>query len=213
MSRTKGSENKDSGERKRRILNGIWKAMRAANGKPLSWREMAVAGGVGPATLAHHFGKRDDVVEAILIAKREEGIEALSTLATPSSEDVETSLRDALDHMIVGLTQFDVGDLVGIGFAEGMYHERIGPAFVTQGLEPILMNVEQRLKTHQKAGAVAHDVDIRAAAIMLVSPVLLTFTHQRPLGGAAIVPTDLTALAHQSAKSVAAFCGGLISNR
>ena len=30
MARTKGSENKDSGERKRQILNGIWKAMRAA---------------------------------------------------------------------------------------------------------------------------------------------------------------------------------------
>ena len=207
MARTKGSENKDSGQRKRRILNGIWKAMRAAEGKPLSWREMAVAGGVGPATLAHHFGKRDDVVEAILEAKRHEGLEALQTLATPSSDNLETSLRDALEHMIVGLTQFDVGDLVGIGVAEGLYHERLGPAFLRQGLEPILQNVEQRLIAHREAGAVGKVADIRAAAIMLVSPILLTFMHQQPLGGAAIVPTDLAALARQTAQSVAAFCG------
>lgn len=211
MARTKGSENKDSGERKRQILKGVWRAMRDADGKPLSWREMAVAGGVGPATLAHHFGKRDDVVEAILTAKREDGIEALKTLASPSSDDLEQSLQDALAHMIIGLTEFDVGDLIGVGFAEGMYHERIGPAFIREGLEPILENVERRLKAHQSAGYVAGDIDTRAAAIMLVSPVLLTFTHQEPLGGASTFPTDLSKLARQTAKSVAAFCGPIKS--
>ncbi|MEM8648747.1 MAG: hypothetical protein AAGF86_20725, partial [Pseudomonadota bacterium] len=88
MARTKGAANKESAQRKREILEGIWLAMRAANGRAISWREMATAGGVGPATLAHHFGKRDDVVAAVLGEKRDQGAEPLEVLAEPTSSDL-----------------------------------------------------------------------------------------------------------------------------
>ena len=202
MARTKGSGNKDSAERKRQILDGIWQAMRESKGKPLSWREMAAAGGVGPATLSHHFGKRDDVVAAILTAKCEEGAEPLGVLAKPTSHDLEQSLVDALDHMILGLTQFDVGDLVGLGMAEGMYHETLGPQFVRDGLEPIIDGIQKRLQTHQDNGDVHSNVDLRSAAILLSSPILLTYTHQTPLSGNTVVLSDLYALARSAAKSV-----------
>lgn len=204
MARTKGSTNKDSDARKRQILDGIWRAMRNAKGKPLSWREMAVAGGVGPATLAHHFGKRDDVVAAILTAKRIEGAEPLAILAEPTSSDLKESLTDALEHMILGLTQFDVGDLVGLGLAEGMYHETIGPQFVRDGLEPIIEGLTARLEAHRDRGDIANEADLRLAAIMLASPVILTYAHQSPLGGAAVIATDLNTLARKTAEVVSA---------
>lgn len=205
MARTKGSTNKDTEARRKEILDGIWDAMRNSKGKPLSWREMASAGGVGPATLSHHFGKRDDVVAAILKAKRNEGAEPLEILATPTSDDLEQSLKDALAHMILGLTQFDVGDLVGLGLAEGMYHEAIGPQFVRDGLEPIIEGVTARLEAHQAHGDFPPGKDLRGAAIILVAPILLTYAHQLPLGGKAVHPTNLDTLAEQSAATSVAF--------
>ena len=205
MARTKGSINKDTESRRKEILDGIWNAMRESKGKPLSWREMAAAGGVGPATLSHHFGKRDDVVAAILEAKRNEGAEPLEILATPTSDDLKQSLKDALAHMIVGLTQFDVGDLVGLGLAEGMYHEAIGPQFVRDGLEPIIEGVTARLEAHQAHGDLPPGKDLRGAAIILVAPILLTYAHQLPLGGKAVRATDLDALAEQSAATSVTF--------
>lgn len=202
MARTKGSGNKDSAERKRQILEGIWQAMRESKGKPLSWREMAVAGGVGPATLSHHFGKRDDVVAAVLTAKCEEGAEPLGILAQPTSSNLEKSLKDALDHMILGLTQFDVGDLVGLGMAEGMYHQTLGPQFVRDGLEPIIEGIEKRLQKHKDNGDFESNADLRSAAVLLASPILLTYTHQTPLSGKSVVPTDLLLLADAAARSV-----------
>lgn len=207
MARTKGSGNRGSVERKRQILDGIWQAMRESKGKPLSWREMAVAGGVGPATLSHHFGKRDDVVAAVLTAKCEEGAEPLGILARPTSSDLEKSLTDALDHMILGLTQFDVGDLVGLGMAEGMYHQTLGPQFVRDGLEPIIEGIKKRLEQHKDNGDFKSDADLRSAAVLLASPILLTYTHQTPLNGETVLPTDLHALARSAARSVSSFLG------
>ncbi len=205
MARTKGSTNKDNAARRKEILDGIWDAMRNSKGKPLSWREMANAGGVGPATLSHHFGKRDDVVAAIIEAKRDEGAEPLEILATPTSDNLEQSLKDALAHMIVGLTQFDVGDLVGLGLAEGMYHEAIGPQFVRDGLEPIIDGVTARLEAHQTRGDFPSGKDLRRAAIILSAPILLTYAHQQPLGGNGVRVTDLEVLAEQSAATTAAY--------
>lgn len=205
MARTKGSTNKDTAARRSEIIDGIWDAMRTSKGKPLSWREMAVAGGVGPATLAHHFGKRDDVVAAILAAKRDEGAEPLQVLATPTSDDLETSLKDALEHMIVGLTQFDVGDLVGLGLAEGMYHETIGPQFVRDGLEPIIDGLSKRLGHHEARGDFPPGKDLRRAAIILAAPILLTYAHQVPLRGSMIMPTELLGLAQQCAETTRVF--------
>ncbi|MEM8643661.1 MAG: hypothetical protein AAGF09_02070, partial [Pseudomonadota bacterium] len=115
-----------------------------------------------------------------------------------------TSLRDALAHLILGLTQFDVGDLIGLGLAEGTYHKTIGPQFVRDGLEPIMQGIESRLKAHETRGDFPAGKDLRNAGIILVSPILLTYAHQNPLGGEADYPRDLNALADEAATMTAA---------
>lgn len=179
--------------------------MRASDGKALSWREMGVAGGVGLATLNHHFGKRDEIVSAVLKLKRDEGSEPLSILATPSSKNLKRSLTDALQHMILGLTNFDVGDLVGIGFSEGLYHSSIGPQFVREGLEPIITAVEARLQAHEDRGDFPKGKCLRHVSIILVSPVLLSYTHQFPLNGRCEFPTELDDIARQSAATTSSY--------
>ena len=197
MARPRGSANAGTAERRAAMLDAIWRAMRDAGGRPLSWREMAAAAGAGPATLAHHFGKRDDVLAAILAAKRAEGAEPLSILATPSDPDPEVSLVAALDHMILGLERFDVGDLVALGLREGLYHPALGPRVVEDALEPILEGLAARIDAHVAAGQVAPGTDARAVAQMLAGPILMAHLHQSPLGGRATRPTDLVDLARR----------------
>ena len=204
MPRTKGSANKETVARKARLLDAVWKAMRAGGGKPLSWREMAGAAAVGPATLAHHFGKRDAVVAAVLETRFAEGTGPLHRLATPSSDDVGRCLADALDHMLDGLLDFDVGGVVSVGLAESLHHDTLGPLFVEGGLEPILRALARRLEAHVEAGTLSGGIDTRATALMLAAPVILAYMHQHPLGGADAHPTDLRGLAGTVARTVAA---------
>jgi len=196
MPRTKGAANKDSQQRKLEILSRIWTKMRFGGGKPISWREMAVAGKVGLATLSHHFGKRDDVIVAILEAKRIEGEEPLRILAEPT-EGFEASIEQAIGHLSVGLEDYDVGDLLSLGFSEGINHDRIGPAFVKDGLEPIVQAAINRLRAHQERGEMRSDIDLRAAAIMLVSPLIIAYTHQTSLGGKQSHPIEMDKLKQQ----------------
>lgn len=196
MPRTKGAANKDSHQRKLEILARIWAKMRLERDKPISWREMAAAGKVGLATLSHHFGKRDDVIAAILEAKRIEGEEPLRVLAEPS-ESFELSIEQAIAHLSVGLEDYDVGDLLSLGFSEGINHDRLGPAFVKDGLEPIVQATISRLRAHQEREEMHKDADLRAAAIMLVSPLIVAYTHQISLGGKQSHPIEMDKLKQQ----------------
>jgi len=196
MPRTKGAANKDSQQRKLEILSRIWTKMRLGGDKPISWREMAAAGKVGLATLSHHFGKRDDVIMAILEAKRIEGEEPLRILAEPA-ESFEASIEQAIDHLSTGLEDYDVGDLLSLGFSEGINHDRVGPAFVKDGLEPILQATINRLRVHQEREEIRSDADLRTAAIMLVSPLVIAYTHQMSLGGRQSHPIEMGTLKHQ----------------
>ena len=190
MPRPKGGANAATPERRRAILAGVWAGMRDA-GRPLSWREMAKAGEVGLATLSHHFGKRDDVVAAVLADRRRVGAEALEALATPEG-DLSASVRAALDHMRLGLERYEVGAILGMGLMEGLGHERLGPAMLDEALEPLLAALEARLAVHAARGEMTGDV--RAAALSLAAPLVMAVLHQGALGGRAVRPLDLDAL-------------------
>ena len=77
----------------------------------------------------------------------------------------------------------------------------------SDGLEPILRAVEDRLSVHRERGDIGEGHDLRSAAILLVSPILLTYAHQAPLGGARQHPTDLRDLARQTARCLTQVLG------
>ncbi|MGL4441314.1 MAG: hypothetical protein ACRCUE_18820, partial [Bosea sp. (in: a-proteobacteria)] len=53
---------------------------------------------------------------------------------------------------------------------------------------------EQRLATHIERGQM-RDVDVRTAALALLSPVILAMLHQRDLGGEVVRCLDMQAFA------------------
>lgn len=161
-----------------------------------SLRELAASASVGLATLKHYFGRREDVIAAALQKKKEDGREVISELATPTGS-FQQSINDALEHICAGFKYGGVGEIVSVGFVEGLRHPTLGPTVVEATLEPIIEAATSRLRTHQQRGEMAEDVDARIAAIALVSPVLLAFVHQNELGGSGCYPLSIEKLIEQ----------------
>lgn len=154
-------------------------------------RELASACDATPTTLRHYFGRRDDLVAEVL---REHHVQAAAHLARSSqpSGPLEESVREAVERIGLGFSVGRLGEVYALGLVEGLRNKSLGPAFLENILEPTLKSLTARLAEHQARGEMRDDVDARAAAIALVSPVLIAFLHQRELGGSARWPLDLS---------------------
>lgn len=182
MARTSGAKNADNPSRRAALLEKIATRLGRVGATHASWRELASAAGVGLATLAHHFGKRDDVIRAVLAHNLERGRREIAVLATPDGPFPD-SVRSALEHVATGL-EHGVGEMLAVGLLEGLRHPELGPALVEMSLEPMIAALGARLARHQEAGEIRSDVDPRLAALQLLSPLLLAHLHQVQLGGA-----------------------------
>lgn len=164
-----------------------------------SWRELAMAAGVSLSTMSHYFGRRDDVVRAVMEDDLRQGAEPLATMARPSGP-FAVSIADAVEHLAAGFQYGGLGTMFAIGLTESLRHTELGPVFLTNSLEPTLSAVEQRLRHHINAGEM-RDVDPRDAAIALVSPILLAFLHQQELGGLEVRPLSLPEFLNEHANA------------
>ncbi|SEM21475.1 hypothetical protein SAMN04515666_108197 [Bosea lupini] len=154
-----------------------------------SWRELAAAAEVSLSTLTHYFGRREDVVRAVMEDDFRRGAEPLAIMAQPTGPFAQ-SIADALRHMADGFRHGGLGAMFATGLIEGLRHPGLGPAFLDYALEPTIVAVEARLGAHMAAGEM-RAVDPRGPAIALVAPVLLGFLHQGELGGAERRPMDM----------------------
>ena len=194
MARTKGSRNKGTRDRRREMIDRMRERLGQRGVARASWRDLASAAGVNLATITHHFGKRDEVIQAILRANGEDGAGPLAVLAEPL-HDFTVSIRAALNHLATGL-QFGVGEMVAVGLIEGLRQPGLGEVFVDASLEPIIAAMATRLKQHQSRGQM-QPIDPRIAAIQLVAPLVLADLHQQQLGGAATHPLSMERLIEQ----------------
>lgn len=192
MVRTVGAKNADHQARRAAMLDKIARRLGQFGATHASWRELAVAADVSLATLSHYFGKRDDVIQAVLAHNLAKGEKELLTLATPKGSFPE-SVHAALHHAAAGL-RYGVGEMLAVGLIEGLRHPTLGLAFVNTSLEPMIQALRDRLMAHQKAGDMRREADPRLAALQLLSPLVLAHLHQAQLGGAAEHPLDMTAL-------------------
>ena len=198
MARVKGARNADYDLRRLELVRKLRERLGRVGVSRASWRQLADAAGIGLATLAHYFGKREDVVRAVMEDDLRQGQQPLNVLATPSSS-FGRSVRDALTHIATGFN-FGVGDILSVGLIEGLQHPTLGPAFVELSLEPMLEAASARLAAHQAKGEMIK-VNTRFAAVELVSPLILVFLHQRPLGGATNHAMDIDAFIKAHAAS------------
>ncbi|MEI6640522.1 MAG: hypothetical protein WCL10_00700 [Novosphingobium sp.] len=204
MSRTRGAKAADHEARRAALLAAMHDRLVAPDLAPPSLRELAAAAEVTLPTLAHHFGKREDIVAALIEELGRQGAPYLAEAAATALPFAE-SVAALLALIVDGLTHGGVAALHVLGLREGLRQGRIGPTYVAAILEPTLAAAEARLATHIARGEMIA-ADPRHAAIALVSPLLVAALHQQELGGADVRCLDLAALARdQGAAFVRAY--------
>jgi AcrR family transcriptional regulator len=162
-------------------------------GADASFRDLARATGVGTPTLRHYFDDRDGVIAAVLESVAAEGARYLLMVSATPTAPLADSLGFLLTMVVRGLKS-GLGEVHALGLTAGLAHASLGPKYLDHILEPTLQAFEAHLAHHAARGALRTDVDLRLAALQLVSPLLLGALHQLELGGTRCRPLDLDAL-------------------
>lgn len=189
MSRPAGRRNADYEQEREHLVNRLLPALLRPGGPELSFREMAQAAEVSPATLRHYFGTREQVFAAALSVLHRAGLPHLHAAATQPISGVRASLDWLLRNVILGW-RVGVGAVHALGLGAGLLHDRLGPAYISEVLEPTLQAAEARLSRHIAEGELEL-CDVRHAALELLSPIVLGLLHQDSLFGARCRPLDL----------------------
>lgn len=199
MPRPAGARNQQYDERRNALISKARQRLGDQESPPPSFRELASAAGVSVATLRHYFPTRDELVRAVFTRSRAYGERHLSTARAATAPDLEGSLRQLLAGIVRGWLEGQVGLLHRIGLAEGLRNPATGLDYLVEVLEPVLQAVEERLRAHIEQGHMLA-ADVRHAALMLLSPVILALLHQHDLGGTRCRPLAVPALIDEHVK-------------
>jgi AcrR family transcriptional regulator len=194
MGRPRGTRSQDYEHRRAALAQAMLRGLTDDDGAPATFRGLARAAGVTLPTLKHYFSDHDGAVEAALQSARALGRVYVDQLADPGPLPLATSLRGAAHGIVRGWTD-GVGVLFGSGLSHGLGNARRGPVVVDLVLEPALQALEKRLAVHAARGELRPKLDLRAAALSFLSPLLFALLHQQQLGGAACRPLDVDAFA------------------
>lgn len=157
-----------------------------------SLRQLAEAAGVTIPTLRHYFGSRAEIVDAILEEYRRAGDARLKTVASEAAPFAE-SVQEFAQSLIRGMSAsrpVRLGDVFAVSLAEGLLDPQIGASALRHIVDPAIEALQMRLSVHIARGEMI-DTDTRAAALMLISPILIAVLHQDQMGGAACNPMDV----------------------
>jgi AcrR family transcriptional regulator len=172
-----------------------------------SLRDLAHSAGVTTPTLRHYFGGRREVLDAILeenLRLGRAGLDAQGVSDAPFAD----SMREYARNLIRALTadrEVRLGDIFAVSLAEGLLDEGISASTLRHVVDPTVETLERRLNGHVERGEMM-ETDLRAAALMLISPLLVASLHQDQLNGAHYNPLSLLGLADAaSAAFVRAF--------
>jgi citronellol/citronellal dehydrogenase len=140
--------------------------------------------------LKHYFGDRDGLVEAITSVCHEDALPILARVSQPQGEDARSSLLLFFERLLLGWQHAGVGRLHEVGLSESLGDARLGPAFVNNILEPSLQSTEKLLAVLIERKHLP-EMEVRAAALSLMSPVILALLHQGGLMGDRCRPLDV----------------------
>lgn len=192
MPRPKGTRDADYGVKRSELLRGMSLHMMRRESPRPSLRELAVAAGVSVPTLRHYFGARPQVIDAIFEDCLRLGRDGLDA-QRQSEKPFDDSIRDYVQALIYAMrAKRDValGDLIAVGLGEGLIDKAVSASTLRHILDPTIEALEARLRVHIARGEMIES-DVRAAALMLVSPLLLATLHQDQMRGAVKTPIHL----------------------
>lgn len=188
MARPSGSKNVGHAAKRAEMMLAIRTHLSSPKGRLSSYRDLARACGVSVPTLTHYFGNRDQMIAAILADALEKGRPYLERAQVPDGPFAD-SISTLVEEIATAFSQALSG-LNATGLLEGLHHPTLGPVFLQTSLEPIIAALGQRLSAHMARGEM-RDTDMRAAALILISPIIMVFLHQRDLGGSVRWPLDI----------------------
>ena len=210
MPRTKGVKNADHEVKRRELLARMLPRFARLDLDRPSLRQLAAAADVTAPTLQHYFGDRTGVIAALLEEYRRRGEGRLATAAEPVG-DFAASVHDFARSFILGLQargQARPGDVLGASLCEGLADPKVSPHTLGCIIDPALDALAARLEAHRARGDMMA-ADVRAAALMLLSPLLLAVLHQDQMGGRRSRGIELEAMAAEvSAAFVRAYAAG-----
>jgi AcrR family transcriptional regulator len=196
--RPKGARDADYEDKRRALLARMTaRLMRREVARP-SLRQLAEAAGVTVPTLKHYFGSRSEIVEAILEEYLRHGHERLKRVAAAELPFAE-SMREFAHGLIHGMSaqrEVRLGDVFAVSLAEGLLDPDLGPAALKHIVDPSVDALAERLRQHTARGEMIA-TDVNAAALMLLSPILIAVLHQDQLCGARHRPVELARLADE----------------
>ncbi|WP_309646228.1 TetR/AcrR family transcriptional regulator C-terminal domain-containing protein [Phenylobacterium sp.] len=196
MPRPKGTRDFDYEDKRRELLRRMTlHAMRRDVVRP-SLRDLAAAADVTVPTLRHYFGARRDVLDAMLEESLRLGRGGLDAQAR-SDAPFDQSMRDYARALIGALAaprDVKLGDVFAVSLGEGLLDTEVSASTLRHTLEPTIETLEARLAVHVARGEMI-ETDVRTAALMLLSPLLLASLHQDQLSGATCRPMALDAMA------------------
>jgi AcrR family transcriptional regulator len=190
MARTRGAKSAEYGAKRAALLHAFRNRLVARDRPPPSLRELAAAAGVTIPTVRHYFGKRADLVAALLADLHRAGAGYLD-LARQADLPFAASMALLARFVAAGL-EAGLSEIHALGLREGLRHSRLGPAYLDDVLEPTLQAIEVRLQRHQDRKEM-RPVDVRVAAVGFLAPLIVGHIHQHELGGRDRRPLDLNA--------------------
>ena len=190
MARPTGARNADYEAKRAEMMLAIRRHLSSPEGRLSSYRDLARACGVSVPTLNHYFGSREKMVQAILADALEKGQPYIERAAVPDGPFTQ-SIGKLIGEITLAFSTALSG-LSATGLLEGLHHPTLGPVFLEATLEPLIDSLTKRLSAHMNAGDM-RPTDARAAALILISPIIMVFLHQRDLGGAERWPLDIDA--------------------
>ncbi len=198
MTRPPGRRNADFDASRTELLERITRAV-IERPHQSSFAELAEASAVSRTTLRHYFGTRDELLHAMLVHMETLGRQAAARYPETPDLSLADALREALQRLVFGW-RVGVGSLFVAGLLWGLGDEALGPAYVRNLLEPLLVGFEQRLQTRLCARGMSEQ-KARHAALALVSPVVLALLHQESLHGVKCRPLDIDEFLHAHLES------------
>ncbi|MDX2014942.1 MAG: hypothetical protein SFW67_32395 [Myxococcaceae bacterium] len=201
MGRRKGARNVDFEATKADIVSRVAHFVTETPG-PHSFRSLAAAADLNAGTVRHYFGDGEGLIRAVLGFLHARAEPMLRQAATEVPPDVERSCREFLLGVVFGW-EAGLGSIHRLGMTYGLTAPAFGPTYLDMVLEPTLRTAEARLARHVAEGQLPA-LDLRAAALTLVAPVVLALLHQETFGGKEHRALDLGAFVERHA----AWCAG-----
>jgi AcrR family transcriptional regulator len=165
-----------------------------------NFRDIAAATGVSVPTLRHYFGGGKSLLSAHLETLSFQGAPYLTRLAA-SERPFAESVCEMTAFIASGLSVESLSKIQTVALTEALGTPGVGSNYLCFVFEPLLAAAEKRVQARMRRGEMS-TADVRAVALQIVAPLILTALYQYHLGGTRVRPLDLGDLAESLASTI-----------